>query len=255
MEQLIELLKNVTLADGTTADLSQNLILVDVLTKAIAKGSQTEKDKLYPEIQTLKSQLAARVQTPPQQQPQQMGQPEIEATIARVLAQANPTTSPQYNASQPPQNPVGNGMTKEEVAGMIASVFNEKMPNLLQTQLSPIMEQLNDVKLENVEQYRNRKLLELGNTVIPELVKGATKEQVDASIVEATSIAAKYAVAQTATPVQPTSTAPTTVQPTVTTPTQTPTPTSVTREPNYANMSQADYAKSREAILAGLQAS
>ena len=187
MEQILALLKSVTMPDGTTADLSQNAILLDALKKGIAHGSQTERDKLYPEIDRLKAATKAAPQVPVTTPTQT--QPTMEEILALLRPQQAQAAAPQ---NAPQQTPQPNGFNQEHIAEMMAQMFNERVPQILKAQLDPFTEQLTAIRNESLEAYRSRRLAELGNTIIPELVKGVSKEEIEASIEVSKSVMSRF---------------------------------------------------------------
>jgi hypothetical protein len=201
MEELIELLKTVQNGDSTV-DLSNNAIVLDALRKAMAKGGQTEKDKAYSEIATLKAQLANSAQSAKPQGGQTTPEPTTLEQLMAILGKQGQTSQPIPSATTTPQ-PNGAGLTKEDVAQLMAEMFNARVPEILKKQLEPFTAQLTAIQSESLEQYRVRKIAELGNSVVPELVRGSSKEDIDASIELAKTIAARYGTQSQQTQPQP----------------------------------------------------
>lgn len=135
----------------------------------IAKARQQEKAKLYPQIQKLQEQNNALTE---KNNAHLLTIGEKDAKISELekqLAEAN-------NSSK-------KGASEKE-----ASLLSE---------IEELKKELNDVKSNTVSReeleaeikaeyevklYREQKLREVGDTVIPELITGTTKEEIDASI-------------------------------------------------------------------------
>lgn len=265
MEQLLELLKAVQLQEGgTPVDLSLHPTIGEVLKKAIAHGSQTEKAKLYNELNGLKGQLSTATTELATLRAQQA------QALQNAPAQSNPST-----ATNTPNTPgtstdqlltqvlerlgannqnSNTGITKEDLAGMLSTTVNQVLPGLLQ----PLQEKLSTMERANLEEYRQRRLAELGDTVIPELVKGSTREEIEASIAPAREIASRYAPKGGGTQNPPTGTppaAPTTQAPAVVNPpaaVQNP-PANTRLIPDVSQMSDKEYAAQREELMRKLQ--
>lgn len=259
MEQLLELLKAVQLQEGSSpVDLSLHPVIGEALKKAIAHGAQTEKTKLYNErnglkgqVSTLNNELTAlraqqqqALQTAPAQSgnpssasnaPQQPGNTTTDQLLAQVLAKLN---------TQQDQ-PTNGGITKEDLAGMLSTTVNQVLPGLL----SPLQEKLAALEKGNLEEYRQRRLAELGDAVIPELVKGGTREEIESSIEVAKGIASKYAP-KAAEQNPPAGTPPVATPPVVTPPASvTNPPANMPAIPDVSKMSDKEYAAQRDELL------
>lgn len=62
----------------------------------------------------------------------------------------------------------------------------------IRPQLDTITERLNSTEKESVASYREKMLVQLGESVIPELVSGTTKEALDASVAAAKAARSRY---------------------------------------------------------------
>lgn len=62
----------------------------------------------------------------------------------------------------------------------------------IRPQLDTITERLNSTEKESVASYREKMLAELGESVIPELISGTTKEAIDASVAPAKAARSRY---------------------------------------------------------------
>lgn len=169
------------------------MALVKTVTQQVQK---TEKNKLYDTIETLKTQVATL-------------QKEKEAIQTSSAALPVPTPKPLENP--PSTTEIRNQLkasdspiTMDEVNNLLHKKFTEDLPAILQNLLKPVTDELNATKAEQVRLYRNRRLLELGDAVVPELVVGNTPDEVEQSIASSALIRQRYAAVSTpVTPVTP----------------------------------------------------
>lgn len=236
MDQLLELLKAVILQDGgEPVDLSQNTTIRSALSAAIAQGAKTEKDKVMPDLTRLKTELGAATEELKILRAQKPS--DVNAALDEIRAALKQTTPAATT------DPTIKPLTKEDVAALLASAVNDVIPKLMQ----PIEAKLAGLEKESVESYRLRRIKELGDAIIPEVVSGDTIEAVEASITLAKDLAAKY-LSQTPPPVAP-------VAPPPVAPPALPTPPP--GDPlvdQVKNLNKAQYAQQREGLFDQLKA-
>lgn len=78
----------------------------------------------------------------------------------------------------------------------------------IRPQLDTITERLNSTEKESVASYREKMVAQLGESVIPELISGTTKEAIDASVAAAKAARSRYNIPAPAITVAPTAVAP-----------------------------------------------
>ena len=82
-------------------------------------------------------------------------------------------------------------LTKEDLAALQSG-----FPEMVKEVVNPLLENVEKAKVNEIEEYRNQLITANANTCIPELVKGATKEELDASLAESIRIRQQYSPAQ-----------------------------------------------------------
>lgn len=127
------------------------------------------------------------------------------------LTSENITFKNQFLAEGRTPTPNTSNLSREEIVNIVNEAtqaainsFAKQLPETLQKQIAPISEVIQGLKQKEVSDYREARIRELGDAIIPELVVGDTKEAIDASIEHSKGIRAKYApVAPAAAPAQP----------------------------------------------------
>lgn len=117
----------------------------------IAKARQEEKEKLYPQIQKLKTELEEKTKKINELL---LALGEKDEVIRQLKSQSNKSDSEQVKELK-------------------------KKINELEKQLKEKETELNNMKIEG---YKQKKIAEAGGELIPELVTGSTEEEIDASI-------------------------------------------------------------------------
>lgn len=126
----------------------------------IAKARQEEKEKLYPQIEKLKNEVANLTQKVNDYILKLAEKDEQIKKLKEELQNlnANPDLTKEYNK------------LKKEVEELRAE--NERLKQEYETKINSI----------ELEYYKKEKIAELQGKLIPELVTGTTKEEIDASI-------------------------------------------------------------------------
>jgi hypothetical protein len=254
---------------------------------AVSTAVKSEKDKLYKTIDTYKADLVTangdkarlsaqvndyntKFQNISQQfapQPNNPAQPEPMAPItSQNFTPQNPTMADvdRLNKAQMA------GISPQQFQEMMDKKFNETLPNMIQEAVKPLMEAQQNLSQQTVESYKETRLKELGDTVIPEMITGSSKEEIEQSIQNSVAVRTRYntqnapqQVPPTHTPqvaqqqyVAPTPTpAPQIPQPNAVPPAQTPitqTPPQASLVDNVKAMSSDDYAKHRAQMMSEL---
>lgn len=138
--------------------ITYNVTETQELKDFIAQVSQVEKNKLYSTIDELKKGIEelkrVDVHTPA-------------PTVAPTVAQ-----------------PINEKAFKDEVISAVGTLLNER--------LAPITAALNQAQAESVDAYRDRLVNANVGKCIPDIVKGNTKEEVDASLAESIRLRSQY---------------------------------------------------------------
>lgn len=134
------------------------------LQQFIQEVAKVEKSKLYTQFENLKSQIANLGRVRP------VGSSLDVDTIVEKLK--------------------GTFVTKED--------FQEMLPGVLKEVVQPVLTATEQNRKNELEQYREKIISENIATCIPELVKGETKEELDASLKESIRIRTAYPTPSTA---------------------------------------------------------
>ena len=133
------------------------------LQQFIQEVAKVEKSKLYTQFENLKSQIAnlGKVRV--------TGNLDVDTIVEKLK---------------------GTFVTKED--------FQEMLPGVLKEVVQPVLTATEQNRKNELEQYREKIISENIATCIPELVKGETKEELDASLQESIRIRAAYPTPSTA---------------------------------------------------------
>lgn len=134
------------------------------LQQFIQEVAKVEKSKLYTQFENLKSQIA---------------------NLGRVRV-----TGGNLDVDTIVEKLKGTFVTKED--------FQEMLPGVLKEVVQPVLTATEQNRKNELEQYREKLISENIATCIPELVKGETKEELDASLKESIRIRAAYPTPSTA---------------------------------------------------------
>lgn len=134
------------------------------LQKFIQEVAKVEKSKLYTQFENLKSQIANLSKVKP------VGSSLDVDTIVEKLK--------------------GTFVTKED--------FQEMLPGVLKEVVQPVLTATEQNRQDELKQYREKIISENIATCIPELVKGETKKELDASLQESIRIRTSYPTISTA---------------------------------------------------------
>jgi hypothetical protein len=270
MDQILELLQAVQIAeDGDPVDLSKNPVITEAIRKAMTKGAQTEKAKLYKDLETYKARVTELEAQTGQNQPAGSEDALVNKILAKMedklatLMPANtsnspaaPTAKPGEPAANPAPGAASTGLNQEEqLAAMVSAAFNKVIPKILE----PLQSKINDLEKGRVAEYKQQRLKELGGSIIPELVEGNSIEEIDASIKLAQELAKKYNLGSQPAPPAPAPGTPpaqpaTPPAPVIPPPANMPTPTSQQPDmPNAFKMTPEQYAAQRGSLLTQLQ--
>lgn len=83
-------------------------------------------------------------------------------------------------------------LTKDDLASL-----QSQFPEMVKGVVNPLLESVERNKVNEIEEYRNALITKNANVCIPELVKGTTKEELDASLAESIRIRQQYSSAPT----------------------------------------------------------
>lgn len=134
------------------------------LQQFIQEVAKVEKSKLYTQFENLKAQIA---------------------NLGRVRVTGN-----SLDVDTIVEKLKGTFVTKED--------FQEMLPGVLKEVVQPVLTATEQNRKNELEQYREKLIGENIATCIPELVKGETKEELDASLKESIRIRAAYPTPSTA---------------------------------------------------------
>lgn len=134
------------------------------LQQFIQEVAKVEKSKLYTQFENLKAQIA---------------------NLGKVRVTGN-----SLDADTIVEKLKGTFVTKED--------FQEMLPGVLKEVVQPVLTATEQNRKNELEQYREKLIGENIATCIPELVKGETKEELDASLKESIRIRAAYPTPSTA---------------------------------------------------------
>lgn len=154
-EEVVEGVK----AEGGQAEVKEPQPTVN-FEQLIAKARQEEKEKLYPQIERLKAENASLVQKVNDYLLKIAEKDEKISSLEKELEtlKANPNITEEYKT------------LKEEVERLRRE--NEELKNTYEQKLTAI----------ELEYYKKEKIAEANGKIIPELVTGNTKEEIDNSI-------------------------------------------------------------------------
>lgn len=127
------------------------------LQQFIQEVAKVEKSKLYTQFENLKSQIA---------------------NLGKVKVTGNLDVDTIVDKLK------GTFVTKED--------FQEMLPGVLKEVVQPVLTATEQNRQEDLRQYREKLISENAATCIPELVKGETKEELDASLRESIRLRASY---------------------------------------------------------------
>lgn len=242
-------------------------LMTEYANASTANAVKTEKDKLYGTIEDFKKKNSELTQSNARLTTQVADyNSKFEDLTKKVEGLIPPVTSANYKPGELTPKEVADlnkqqqqGLTPEQVQAMLDKKFQEELPKIIQNSLKPLVDVQSSLHQESVDTYRETRLKELGDTVIPELVTGNNKEEIEASIALSIATRSRYAVPQTITPpitapITPQVQAP--VAPVVAPPsfTQvTSTPPSTSPLDALKGMSGAEFSKNRETLLKELQ--
>lgn len=133
------------------------------LQQFIQEVAKVEKSKLYTQFENLKSQIAnlGKVKV--------TGNLDVDTIVEKLK---------------------GTFVTKED--------FQEILPGVLKEVVQPVLTATEQNRKNDLEQYREKLISENLATCIPDLVKGETKEELDASLQESIRLRASYPTPSTA---------------------------------------------------------
>lgn len=134
------------------------------LQQFIQEVAKVEKSKLYTQFENLKSQIA---------------------NLGKVRVTGN-----NLDVDTIVEKLKGTFVTKED--------FQEMLPGVLKEVVQPVLTATEQNRKNELEQYREKLISENIATCIPELVKGETKEELDASLKESIRLRASYPTPSTA---------------------------------------------------------
>lgn len=134
------------------------------LQQFIQEVAKVEKSKLYTQFENLKAQIA---------------------NLGRVRVVGN-----NLDVDTIVEKLKGTFITKED--------FQEMLPGVLKEVVQPVLTATEQNRKNELEQYREKLISENIATCIPELVKGETKEELDASLKESIRLRAAYPTPSTA---------------------------------------------------------
>lgn len=192
-DQILKQLQNVEIGEGDnkqTIDLSQVQAVVDALRAAQDSASANERSRLQSSVDYHKEQvnsLRNQIETLSQQ---------MASAAATNTATTTGSPTPQPSNQAPAQATASNGSQSTGAkSDQDFSAVMEQFKNLLKDNLTPLQQELANIKAESVSAYRERRMKELEKNKVPfiaEIVVGDTKEEVDAALNRAKDLALKY---------------------------------------------------------------
>lgn len=129
------------------------------LQQFIQSVAKVEKTKLYSKFEDLKTQIS------------NLGNVKVEST-------------PTLDMDALIEKLQGTFVTKED--------FKENLPSIVKEVVQPVLNATEQTRKNELEQYRDKIISENAATCIPDLVKGETKEELDASLKESIRLRAAY---------------------------------------------------------------
>jgi hypothetical protein len=204
---------HVVTVNGTQVPISE----IPEFKTVIEQISADERRKVYSRLETLERQNQTLLG-------------EIQTLKANTNSPQTTPNNPQ-GTQQPKETWDLSGISKEQIKSMLNEVnantqidygkLAEAMSINFKESLGPVLAQLNSVKEviqplkeKAVIEYRATRLAQLGDTVLPELVKGSTEAEIEASIPNAVEMRKLYApVTAPIAPVNPNPGAPVVVTP------------------------------------------
>lgn len=252
--------------------------ITEYTTSNVSNAVQAEKSKLYGTIDDFKKKNADLSEKNAQLSTQVSDYTNKFQDLSAKVEQFTmaPITSDKYKQEELTPQQVAElnkqqvqGLTPEQVQAMMDKKFNEELPQIIQNSLKPVLDTTANIQQETLQSYKDNRLKELGDSVIPEMVTGNTKEEIEASIEASKAVRTRFATPNTpptpGTPPSEGTPAPQVQTPTPTpapTPTPTPpSPTPVTPTPPSSSaldgvkgMNMQDFGQNRDALLKELQA-
>lgn len=128
------------------------------LQQFIQSVAKVEKSKLYTQFENLKTQI------------NNLGKVKVEETPADIDAIVEKLR--------------GTFVTKED--------FKESLPGVIKEVVQPVLTATEQTRKDELQQYRDKIIQENAASCIPDLVKGETKEELDAALKESIRIRASY---------------------------------------------------------------
>lgn len=261
-EQLIEKIKELKAQNPEamveTLPAYQQL-LVEYANSQVSSAVKAEKDKLYGTIEDFKkkngelSSKNAELSTKVTDYTSKFEDltKKVETFIAPETPKQKELTAQQVAELNKQQQA---GLTPEQVNDMLDKKFNDELPNIIQNSLKPLMDVQSNLQQSTLADYKNARLKELGDAVIPEMISGTTKEEIESSIEASKQVRARFTTPDTTTnQTPPTPQTPQVMPPTPTS--VTPTPPSSSALGQMKSMSNMDFAKNREQLLNELKGS
>lgn len=227
------------------------------LLKFMQSVGKVEKAKLYSTIEGLKKQLTEseskinalaqnKTSVPPQEPT--INASKIEAKTQGVTKESIKTALESVNSKTE--------LTVENIAETMANMFNSTLENALpamfEKYVKPIAEKTSLLERETLTQYREKRLAEVGDTVIPEMVVGDSKEEIEKSIEKASQIRSRYRTQQVI-PQTPAEQKVAEQQAPPAPPSIPLYPTPEERELNIRGMTDEDFAKNRDSLQSKLK--
>lgn len=178
--------KQLTLSNGTVLNVDEVPELKAFSNDVSAAAESRFKAKFYPQLQSEKDKVnnltsdmnKANVDMQQLAGFLQYQQQEAQRTAQTYEQQMNELKN--FNKNTP--------IDTNALGQVVGAIFDKKIADVL-----PGLQQRTE-KLESahLQDYKERRLAEMGNSIFPELVKGNTVEDIEASIVESAALKAKY---------------------------------------------------------------
>lgn len=155
--------------------------------ESVKASVKTEKDKLYgknAELKTRNTELTKENASLQEKVNELQGQ----LTTTQTELQTR-TTDPNAAASAKPE---GEGSDLDTKIATLVSKEVQKVVGPIATQLDGIANAFTKQERSGIAEYREKVIAENAGTIIPELVQGNTKEEIDASLLVAKDVRARY---------------------------------------------------------------
>ena len=241
------------LDNGTVIEVANNPKLKEFFDQCVTASATIEKNKLYATIQSKDNEITrisgelTKANKMVQDAATAIQKSEQQREAQRKMIEENV-------AQQQQQTPVDSAQIKSMIENALNG-FAAQLPEMFQREIGSLKPVVDELRANHIQTYLATRLAELGDSVIPQLVKGNTKEEIENSIVVASQLRQQYAPvnAQQPTPVSTSQQVQTPIAPVVPKQTIVPVLPSMTTPqaasiPDLSNMSDTEFTANRDSI-------